>query len=75
MPSYDSWPSAGRETTRLSSLVEPLVRFTVTTLLSALTWTAFGVGLRRLLHDPAHARIFNIAMGVLLVVSIVPMVM
>jgi threonine/homoserine/homoserine lactone efflux protein len=43
--------------------------------LSAVTWTAFGVGLRRLLRDPAHARIFNIAMAVLLVASIVPMVM
>jgi len=52
-----------------------LAILTVVTLLSAVTWTAFGVGLRRLLRDPAHARIFNIAMAVLLVASIVPMVM
>ena len=41
---------------------------------SAATWTGFGVALRRLLRDPAHARLFNIAMALLLVASIVPMV-
>ncbi|MEJ2433289.1 MAG: LysE family translocator [Pseudolabrys sp.] len=41
---------------------------------SASTWTGFGVALRRLLRDPAHARLFNIAMALLLVASIVPMV-
>ncbi len=41
---------------------------------SVLTWTGFGVALRRLLRDPAHARLFNIAMALLLVASIVPMV-
>lgn len=51
-----------------------LTVFTVVTFLSAVTWTAFGVGLRSLLHNPAHARIFNIAMAILLVASIVPMV-
>jgi len=33
------------------------------------------VALRRLLRDPARARLFNIAMGLLLVVSIVPMLL
>lgn len=47
---------------------------TVTTAASALTWTGFGVGLRRFLRDPVHARIFNTAMALLLVASIVPMV-
>jgi len=44
------------------------------TLASVTVWTGFGVALRRLLSNPRHARIFNIAMGLLLVVSIVPMV-
>jgi threonine/homoserine/homoserine lactone efflux protein len=46
----------------------------VTTIGSASTWTGFGVALRRFLHDPAHARVFNIVMALLLVGSIVPMV-
>ena len=41
---------------------------------SVSTWTGFGVGLRRLLREPRHARIFNLAMALLLVASIVPMV-
>jgi threonine/homoserine/homoserine lactone efflux protein len=41
---------------------------------SVWTWTGFGVGLRRLLREPRHARIFNLAMALLLVASIVPMV-
>ena len=44
------------------------------TLASVLVWTGFGVALRKLLANPRHARIFNIAMGLLLVASIVPMV-
>jgi threonine/homoserine/homoserine lactone efflux protein len=52
-----------------------LAVLTVFTALSVLTWTSFGVGLRRLLQDPRHARIFNVAMALLLVVSIVPMVL
>ena len=46
----------------------------VATIGSASTWTGFGVALRRLLRNPAHARAFNIAMALLLVASIVPMV-
>jgi threonine/homoserine/homoserine lactone efflux protein len=41
---------------------------------SVFTWTGFGVALRRLLRDPVHARLFNGAMALLLVASIVPMV-
>jgi threonine/homoserine/homoserine lactone efflux protein len=47
---------------------------TVVTTGSVLTWTGFGVALRHLLHDPACARLFNAAMALLLVASIVPMV-
>ncbi len=46
----------------------------VATALSTTTWAGFGVGLRRLLREPQHARIFNLAMALLLVASIVPMV-
>jgi threonine/homoserine/homoserine lactone efflux protein len=46
----------------------------VSTILSASTWTGFGVALRQLFRNPAHARIFNTAMALLLVASIVPMV-
>jgi threonine/homoserine/homoserine lactone efflux protein len=37
-------------------------------------WAAFGHALRGFLRDPVRARIFNIAMAILLVASIVPMV-
>jgi threonine/homoserine/homoserine lactone efflux protein len=48
--------------------------FVIATILAVATWTGFGVALRRVLADPKHARIFNIAMALLLVASIVPMV-
>ncbi len=51
-----------------------LAVFSLATLGSVTTWTGFGVALRRLLRDPAHARIFNITMALLLIASIVPMV-
>lgn len=40
-----------------------------------LTWTGFGVGLRRFLDKPAVLRGFNIAMALLLVVSLIPLAM
>jgi threonine/homoserine/homoserine lactone efflux protein len=46
----------------------------VCTVLSVSTWTGFGVALRRLLRNPLWARLFNAAMALLLVASIVPMV-
>jgi threonine/homoserine/homoserine lactone efflux protein len=55
-------------------LVIMLVVFGVSTILAVATWAGFGVALRRYLRDPVHARVFNVAMGVLLVVSIAPMV-
>jgi threonine/homoserine/homoserine lactone efflux protein len=51
-----------------------LAVLTVATILSVSTWTGFGVALRSFLRSPSHARIFNIAMALLLVASIVPMV-
>jgi threonine/homoserine/homoserine lactone efflux protein len=36
------------------------------------SWTLLGVGLRRLLSDPAHLRIFNWGMATLLVLSLYP---
>ena len=51
-----------------------LVVFAVSTTLSTATWAGFGVALRRFLRDPVHARVFNIAMGLLLVASIYPIV-
>jgi threonine/homoserine/homoserine lactone efflux protein len=48
--------------------------YTIATILAVATWTGFGVALRRVLSDPNHARMFNIAMALLLVASIVPMV-
>jgi threonine/homoserine/homoserine lactone efflux protein len=51
-----------------------LAVFALSTVLSTATWTGFGVALRRLLRNPRHARIFNIAMAVLLVATIIPIV-
>lgn len=53
-------------------LIAVNIVFTVATVA---TWTGFGVALRGLLSNPRHARIFNIVMALLLVVSIVPMVL
>jgi threonine/homoserine/homoserine lactone efflux protein len=39
---------------------------------SSAAWAAFGSALRRVLKDPAHARIFNVTMAVLLVASLYP---
>jgi threonine/homoserine/homoserine lactone efflux protein len=52
-----------------------LVVMTVATLGAVALWTGFGVALRQFLRDPGRARIFNISMALLLVVSIVPMVL
>ena len=38
-------------------------------------WLAFGSLVRRLLRDPGHARAFNIAMAVLLVMAMIPAVL
>ncbi len=51
-----------------------LAVFGLVTAGSVTTWAGFGVALRRWLRDPAHARLFNIAMALLLVASVVPIV-
>ena len=40
---------------------------------SVLVWTMFGTGLREFLSDPRRARVFNIGMAILLLVSLYPM--
>ncbi|MFO1096741.1 MAG: LysE family translocator [Xanthobacteraceae bacterium] len=51
-----------------------LLVFALATILATITWAGFGAALSKFLHDPRHARVFNITMAVLLVVSIAPMV-
>ena len=50
------------------------VSFGVIIIPCAGAWLVFGAGLQRFLHDPVHLRLFNIAMAVLLVASILPVV-
>lgn len=42
---------------------------------AVVTWTAFGTALRNFIRDRRKLRIFNIAMAILLVASVVPMVL
>ena len=50
------------------------ITFFFITLPCAGVWLVFGAGLQRFLRDPKHLRIFNIAMALLLVASILPVV-
>ena len=59
---------------QVQDLAIMLAVFGLITAGSATTWAGFGVALRRLLQEPRHARLFNGAMALLLVASIVPMV-
>lgn len=52
-----------------------LATFGLATIVSVLIWTSFGTVLSQALVDDRHARVFNIAMALLLVASIVPMVL
>jgi threonine/homoserine/homoserine lactone efflux protein len=52
-----------------------LIVFWLATVFSVTLWTVFGTVVSQLLRNPRHARIFNIAMALVLVVSIVPMVL
>jgi threonine/homoserine/homoserine lactone efflux protein len=38
-------------------------------------WAGFGTAMRRVLSDPKRLRIFNVAMAVLLVLTLYPVVM
>lgn len=60
---------------RLADFLIVLLLFVVSTALTVVTWTGFGVALRSVLRDPGRARIFNVVMALLLVASIAPMVL
>ena len=47
--------------------------FTLVNLPSVSVWAGFGVALRRFLSDPARLKWFNIAMGLLLAASLLPL--
>ena len=59
----------------IADLLILLIVFGVVTMASTITWSLFGVALGRLLQDRRRARIFNVCMALLLVLSIVPMVL
>jgi threonine/homoserine/homoserine lactone efflux protein len=59
----------------LPSLLAMIVVFAVVNLPAISMWALFGVGLRQLLNDPAKVRVFNIAMALLLVGSMVPVLL
>lgn len=44
----------------------------VVSIFSTLTWAAFGAGIRRWLRSPIALRVFNVAMALSLVASVVP---
>ncbi len=48
--------------------------FMIITVPCAGIWLVFGAGLQRFLRDPKHLRLFNIAMALLLVASILPVI-
>jgi threonine/homoserine/homoserine lactone efflux protein len=50
------------------------ITFAIITLPCAGVWLVFGAGLQRFLKDPKHLRLFNLAMALLLVASILPVV-
>lgn len=64
-----------RPDSRVLDVLILLAVFMATTVTTVAVWTGFGVVLRGILKTPRHARIFNTAMALLLVVSIVPMVL
>jgi len=50
------------------------ITFMIITFPCAGVWLVFGAGLQKFLRDPAHLKLFNIAMALLLVASILPVV-
>lgn len=59
----------------VADLLILLAVFGVVTLASTVCWSLFGAALGRALRDRRRARIFNVCMALLLVVSIAPMVL
>jgi threonine/homoserine/homoserine lactone efflux protein len=50
------------------------ITFMIITFPCAGVWLVFGAGLQKFLRDPVHLKLFNIAMALLLVASILPVV-
>jgi len=59
----------------VASLIAMIAVFAVVNLPTISLWALFGVGLRRLLSDPAKVRIVNVVMALLLVASMAPVVL
>jgi len=59
----------------VASLVAMIAVFAVVNLPAISMWALFGVGLRRILHDPARVRVFNVVMALLLAGSMVPVLL
>jgi threonine/homoserine/homoserine lactone efflux protein len=59
---------------RIGDVVLVTLVFGAVNLPSVAAWAAFGSALRNVLREPRKVRIFNVAMAILLVASIVPMV-
>jgi threonine/homoserine/homoserine lactone efflux protein len=57
----------------IANLSAALLIFAAITSFSVITWTAFGVVLRRFLDRPAVLRTFNLVMALLLVASLYPL--
>ncbi len=51
------------------------VVFGVTCILATLTWVSFGTLMRRFTRTPGAAKVFNVAMALLLVASVVPVLL
>jgi threonine/homoserine/homoserine lactone efflux protein len=49
--------------------------FAVMGISSAMTWVAFGAGLKQVMTDPRFFRAINVGLGALLVLSLVPMLL
>lgn len=59
----------------LWSLLQVCVVFVAVNVPSIASWVLFGSGLKRFLNDPRYHRAFNVAMAVLLVLSLAPLLM
>ena len=57
----------------VANLSVALLIFLVVNIVTVFIWTAFGMGLRRVLERPAILRVFNVGMALLLVASLVPL--
>ncbi|MBB5210705.1 LysE family translocator [Microbulbifer hydrolyticus] len=62
-PDGETWMEAGRIALAFILIGGPCITI----------WMMFGVGLKRLLTQPVHLRIFNVTMGLLLAASVIPM--